>query len=258
MADLPFTLSEVSGITKVSQSNLIWMVNDSGNQPILFGVNREGKTIREILIDAKNVDWEDLTSDPEGNIYIGDFGNNNNDRKKLRILKIEKKYLKEKVAKVKVIEFSYEDQKKYPPKKKKYFFDAESFFYYNNHFYIFTKTRVDKKYGETNVYRIPAKEGKHKAKLLDDFDNGKKEASWITSAAISHDGNKVALLSQKNILIFSDFKKDHFFKGKKKEIKLTYHSQIEAVTFQDNNTLLLADERVNEQGGNLYELSLEN
>ncbi len=27
--------------------------------------------------DAINVDWEDLAKDPEGNLYIGDFGNKN-------------------------------------------------------------------------------------------------------------------------------------------------------------------------------------
>lgn len=257
-ADLPFTLSEVSGITTVPNSDLIWMINDSNNRPILFGVNSKGKTEREILVNAKNIDWEDLTSDVEGNIYIGDFGNNENERKNLRILKIDKKYLDKKTAEVEEIEFEYEDQDDFPPKKKKRFFDAESFFYFKNHFYIFTKSRVDKKYGETNVYSVPAKKGKHKAKRIDNFDNGKKDKSWITSASISAEGNKVVLLSQKNVLIFSDFKKDKFFKGKRREIDLKFYSQLEAICFKDATTVFITDERNKDVGGNLYTLNLEN
>jgi hypothetical protein len=28
-----------------------------------------------------NIDWEDITKDKDGNLYVGDFGNNDNERK---------------------------------------------------------------------------------------------------------------------------------------------------------------------------------
>jgi hypothetical protein len=36
-----------------------------------------------------NIDWED-TKDKNGNLYVGDFGNNDNERKDLCIYKIDK------------------------------------------------------------------------------------------------------------------------------------------------------------------------
>jgi hypothetical protein len=256
MADLPKDLKEVSGIEIAKGSKYIWMINDSGNRPKLYGVSKKGKIKKEVYIDKKNKDWEDLTSDEKGNLYIGDFGNNENERKNLRILKIDKKDLSKKKADVKKIEFEYEDQDDYSPKKKALFYDAESFFYYKKHFYIFTKSRVAKEYGKTSLYKLPAKEGNHKARFIAEFDNGNKNASWITSADISQDGKKVVLLSQKNVLIFTDFKDDNFFSGNVREIELEHYSQKEAICFKNNNTLLLSDEKTGGEGGNLYELKI--
>jgi hypothetical protein len=146
LANLPNKLSEVSGTEVLENSNLIWMINDSGNNPKLFGVSKNGKIKKEIKIKSKNTDWEDLTSDEKGNIYIGNFGNNANTRKSLRILKIEHSSLKKKSAKVKEIAFEYENQEKFPPKNESLFFDAEAFFYFKNNFYIFTKSRVENEY----------------------------------------------------------------------------------------------------------------
>ena len=85
IADLPNTLKEVSGIEITANSDYIWMINDSNNTSDLYGVNTQGKIKKVIDIKAKNHDWEDLTSDDKGNIYIGDFGNNANKRNNLAI-----------------------------------------------------------------------------------------------------------------------------------------------------------------------------
>lgn len=257
IADLPKALNEVSGNEVIAGSKIIWSITDGGNQPKLYGISEKGKIKKVIYVKTKNRDWEDLTSDEEGNIYIGDFGNNNSRRKNLKILKIDKKYLNKKNAEVEVIKFEYENQYKFPPKKKDLFFDAESFFYFKKHFYIFTKSRVKKAYGKTSLYKLPATKGKQKAKLIGEFDNGKKNDAWITSADISDDGKKVVLLSQKNILIFTDFKNDNFLSGKVKEIVFEQHeSQKEGICFKNNNTLLITDEKAGGKGGNLYQLKI--
>jgi len=257
IGDLPKFLDEVSGTEYIQSSNLVWMLNDSGNQPKLYAFTKEGKFLREVYVKTKNNDWEDLTSDHLGNLYIGDFGNNDNDRKHLKIYKVAKEYLTKKNAEVEDIAFEYENQNKFPPKKKDRFFDAESFFYYNNHFYIFTKSRVKKEYGKTFLYKIPATKGNHTAKLIGEFDNGKKNDSWITSADITDDGKKVILLSKKNILVFSEFKDDQFLSGKVKEIDLKHYSQKEGISFIDNNNILITDEKSGGEGGNLYQLKID-
>lgn len=256
LADLPNNLKEVSGTEVIPNSDIIWMLNDGGNQSKLYAVSKKGKIKKEIYIKAKNRDWEDLTSDVEGNLYIGDFGNNQNKRKNLTILKVDKKHLNKKNAEVEKIKFRYPNQYKFPPKKKNLYFDAEAFFYFNNCLYIFTKSRVKKKYGKTFLYKVPAKKGEYVAELIGEFDNCSDLECWITSADISADGKTVVLLSQKNILLFSDFKNENFLSGKVKKIELTHRSQKEGVCFKDNNTLLITDEKANGVGGNLYQLSL--
>lgn len=254
LADLPNELNEVSGNEVLTNSSLIWMINDGGNKSKLYAVSKKGKIKKEINLKSKNTDWEDLTSDEEGNIYIGNFGNNTSSRKNLRILKIDKKYLSKKNAPVKEIEFEYEDQHKFPPKKKELFFDAEAFFYFKKHFYIFTKSRVEGKFGKTSLYRFPAKKGKQIAKLIGEFDNGNDVECWITSADISSDGKKVVLLSQKNILVFTNFRADNFLSGKVKKIAFEHQTQKEGICFKDPNTVLITDEKSQGIGGNLYEV----
>jgi len=257
LADLPKVLKEVSGVESARNSNLIWMLNDGGNKSKIYALSKKGKIKREVYIKNKNHDWEDLTSDEKGNIYIGDFGNNFSKRKNLKIIKIDNKYLKKKSAEATEIEFKYENQQNFPPKKKGLYFDAEAFFYFKNYIYIFTKSRVHNKYGKTFLYKLPAIKGKHIAKLIGEFENCNDLECWITSADISEDGKKVALLSQKNILIFSDFNQDDFFSGKVRKIELKNYSQKEGVCFKDNNTLLITDEEAHGAGGNLYELKLD-
>lgn len=256
---LPKTLKEASGIEISKKEGLFWMINDSGNPNKLYQVNTKGKIKRKISIAAKNKDWEDLTSDDEGNLYIGDFGNNFNTRKDLVILKIEAENLKEKGKKkvsVKKIKFSYENQKKFPQGEKALFFDAESLFYNNEHLYIFTKSRVKNNYGKTSLYKIPAKEGVHTAMLISEFETCSKARCWITSAAISPNKKTVVLLNHTSIWVFTNFSGDDFFSGKATEIPLGFNSQKESICFKNNETVYITDEKSRGKGGKLYRLTL--
>ncbi|WP_373942072.1 hypothetical protein OEG92_01590 [Polaribacter sejongensis] len=75
-------------------------------------------------------------------------------------------------------------------------------------------------------------------------------------ADISDDGSKVALLSPAAVLIFTDYKNDDFLSGKLTKIPLNSYSQKEGITFKDNNTLLITDEKSDGVGGNFYELKI--
>ena len=258
IADLPKALDEASGAETTVNSDYIWMLNDGGNSPKLYGVSSKGKLKKELKIDAKNNDWEDLTSDEEGNLYIGDFGNNDSKRKNLAILKVKNKALNDK-GKIDIdrISFSYPNQDKFPPKNKNLYFDCEAFFYFNNNLYLFTKSRVSKDFGKTTLYKVPAKKGKHVAERLGTFNTCSTMDCWITSADISADGKTVVLLSPKSIWAFTNFKGDDFFNGTSTEIPLSgRYSQKESVCFKDNNTLYISDEKAHGSDGNLYKLSL--
>ncbi len=258
VTDLPNTLKEVSGTEITRNSDLIWMLNDSGNKPRLYGISSKGKFEKELKIQAKNHDWEDLTSDKEGNLYIGDFGNNDSKRQNLAILKVNHQDLMSKSEiEIERIRFSYPEQTKFPAKKKNRFFDSESLFHWNNSLYIFTKSRVKNHYGKTSLYKIPAEKGNYKAEFISTFKNDCNDTScWVTSAAISPDGKKVVLLTSKSVLLFTNFNGDDFFNGTLKKLPLEHTSQKESITFKDENTLYISDEKAHGAGGFLYEFSL--
>lgn len=254
VSNLSKSLNEVSGNEVIRDSEFIWMINDSGNKPELFGVNEQGVIKRVLRVAAKNHDWEDLTSDKKGNLYIGDFGNNHLKRKKLHILKIDNQELltKKEVA-VSKISFEY-------PKEilgKKHAFDAEAFFLYQNNFYIFTKSREKKHLGKTLLFKVPNSIGKHTAVFVSEFTFENSIAARITSADISEDGKTVVLLSHKEVFLITNFKEDQFFNGQIKQISLAHISQKEGVCFRDGETLLITDEYSKDSKGNLYEFNVD-
>lgn len=70
-------IREASGIVQSRRHpGVFWVINDSGNAPALFAVARDGALIREFAVKAVNLDWEDVTLDGEGRLYVGDIGNN--------------------------------------------------------------------------------------------------------------------------------------------------------------------------------------
>ena len=260
ITELPHKLNENSGITSFQDSK-VWFVedNDNGNGDNLYEVDFKGNLLREIKVkNAKNHDWEDLTKDKKGNIYIGDFGNNDNDRKNLIIYKVSKPE-KENGATItaRVIRFNYPEQKNFPPSKNKRIYDAEAFLHFKDHLYIFTKNRAKPFTGKTSVYRVSDKEGSYKAelmgkiKLCPDWDTCK-----VTSADISPDGKTIILLGCGILWVITDFSKDNLSSGSIQEIDLGVRTQLESVCFKDNNTLLLSDERKKSSGGNLYSFTL--
>ena len=258
ITELPMELKEASGITISSNQNILWIINDSDNKPILYGVNKKGKIKKTLNIKAKNRDWEDLTTDLKGTIYIGNFGNNANDSKALSILKVSKDSLNlSKKIPVEKIKFKYPEQKKFPPKNKNMHFDCEAFFHFNDSLYLFTKSRNPDKKGKTNLYGLPAKPGSYKAQYKASFNTCNKRGCWVTSAAINKTGDKMALLTENSVFVFSNFKGSHFFNGNVKEYSFAYSSQKESVCFKNDSILYITDEYIGISGGNLYEFNLD-
>ncbi len=252
---LPHKLSENSGMV-ASKDSAIWLVADRGNPDIIYKVNYEGDLLQEIKVkNAKNHDWEDLAMDEYQNVFIGDFGNNNNDRKDLVIYKIPDPNLEggDKIEAEKIA-FHYPEQKDFPPKKDKLLYDAEAFFYFKNYLYIITKNRTHPFTGEAFLYKVPAVKGNHSAKLVGSFVPPKSKVEGrITSADISPDGKTIVLLGRGTLWVFTNFTMDDFFSNSSLEtIDLGVYSQLESVAFTNNKTLLLSDEESNKSGRNLY------
>jgi hypothetical protein len=71
------SIPEASGIVKSRRfPGIFWVHNDSGNPPLLFAVRSDGGIVGRFRLSVPNLDWEDITIDDEGHLYLGDIGNN--------------------------------------------------------------------------------------------------------------------------------------------------------------------------------------
>ncbi len=243
VAPLPAAVSESSGIVALPERGHFLTHNDAGNKPHLFEIDLEGQVVQTHQLNLPNVDWEDLTKDEQGNLYIADTGNNNNKRKELAIYKTNLESPGEAAA----IRFTYEDQKEYPPSKKEMNFDCEAIFWHGGSLYLISKDRGRKE--TSKIYRLPDQPGQYKAELIGSY----KINAEVTGAAISPNAEMVALVSQEKLHLFRNVRKPaEFYKDYYEEMKLPGAGQTEAVTFADNNTLYLTSE-----GGNLYRYTLD-
>jgi len=257
---LPKKLKEVSGIALSQDKQTIWAIEDQGNKNVVYGLDRQGNVLKDVLVEnAENNDWEDITKDTQGNIYLGDFGNNDNNRQNLSILKLDLKTPSQATTKViQTTKFHYEGQTEFPPKKSNWLYDCEAFVEMDGNFYLFTKNRSKGFDGTFLVFRVPNKEGDFEAKLIGNLKlNGKYSDAAITSAAINSTKDKIVLLNHKNIHVLSGFSANDFNTAKIQKISLNHNSQKEAVVFLDDKTLLIADEKDKDTGGNIYKFDLK-
>ena len=241
IADLPSSLEEASAIEIVSGSNLLWTIEDAGNKNNIYGFNTKGKLIKDIDIsNSSNIDWEDLTSDSQGNLYIGDFGNNSKNRDDFTIYKVSNLRDDETTA----------DRINFTLPKKVNSEDFEAFFLYNDFFYIFSKENKS-----SILLKVPNEIGKHTAKLIEDFNLDGKHHK-ITSADISDNGKTVVLLNHDKLWKITNFKGDDFFNGNIQELPFEHDSQKEGICFKNAGTVYITDERDKSEGGNLYTFKL--
>lgn len=259
VAQLPDQLNEVSGLVQLKDST-VWAVADSGNPDNIYQVDYRGNLLKTFKVkNAKNKDWEDLTKDDRNNIYIADTGNNANDRKDLVIYKIPNPEIEkgDKIDAVK-IEFSFPEQKEFPPKKWDLYYDTEAIFYAKNKLYLVTRNRAHPFDGNALLYTVPNTQGKHMAKRIGKINFCKDlETCQITSIAISPNREKIVALGKGKLFVFTDFTLDDFSKGALTTIDLGTRTQLESVCFVTDKLLLLADEKSNGTGGNLYSYTLK-
>lgn len=254
---LPKSIEESSGLILYNDTLFITH-NDSGDKPILYFINLKGDLIHQITIsNAINNDWEEITKDEQGNIYIGDFGNNLNKRKNLTIYKIApENLLKTTHVIAKIITFSYPDQTAFPPEEATLNFDAEAMFFHNDSLWVFTKCRATPFHGNTFIYAIPSQPGNYtataKGKLFIGDKGFAKDA--ITGVAFSH--STLYLLTYNRIVVYELNNNTFLFK---KTIATTPYSQKEAIAIsRDQSTLFLTDEvQKIIGGGNLYKINLK-
>ncbi len=236
-------VNETSGIAKSrAYADLYWLQSDSGNDPRVYPVNRNGDLYlgsKGVLIeDAKNIDWEDLAIDHLGRLLIADFGNNYNDRRDMVIYVIDEPDPQAKTAELKYKwRFEFPDQTTYPAPQHDFNFDAEALFTVGEDIFILSKNVSDT---NTKLYRLrnPQDNLVNRLEYLGKFD----VKGQATGAAATVDGNKLAITTYERIWLFErQDNNTHFFAGKVSSYRFTA-PQVEAICFTDNNKLILVDE----------------
>ena len=184
-------LDETSGLEIIGDQLIT--INDSGNNPILFYLDKNGNILNERKLDCcKNNDWESLAAD-KNHIYIADFGNNYDTRKNLSIIKIPIQKSSNEIAEV--INFSYPEQKKFNTIYRSSQYDAEALISINDSLIIFTKNKLKK---ITEIYSLPKNGGNYQAKKIGSIDT----KSIVTGADFDKKTNTLALTST---ILFDDY-----------------------------------------------------
>ena len=244
--DLSESLNEISGLEMINDSTFV-AINDGGNKPLLFVLNAQGKILKKVKVtDAENTDWEDIAIDDKF-LYIGDFGNNENKRKKLVIYRVKiKDVLNEKEVESKKIKFSYADQTKFPPSKNKFNFDAEALVCNENSLIIFTKCNTDPWTGKAFAYKVPKEPGAYAAKKKKEIYIGSN--GWGVDAITAADYHKgfFYISTYNRIIILKYANKEYVFV---KELFYDDISQKESLVVLTKNSILVADEKHRLLGG---------
>jgi hypothetical protein len=255
---LPKILKEASGL-EITKSKFLWSHNDDGI-PAIYCLDTLGNLIRAVQLNSTNRGWEDLTLDEEGNLYVGGFGNNKNDKKDLKIYKIPNpETIQDQLTNPQIIHYKYQDQKSYPASPGNKNFDVDAFFAWGKSLFLFTKNRSTPFRGYTKVYKLSQEPGEQTAQLIDSLfvGEGPMINNWVTSASLSPDKKTLALLFHDRVWFIRNFKANNFSSGTVYELRLNHYSHKAGICFMNNHKLYIVDELEFDMiGGKIYSLDI--
>ena len=232
---------ESSGLAPAPDGRSYFSFGDDGNSPTLYEISSAGQVTRTLDVPATNTDWESLSRDGSGNYYIGDCGNNESQRRDLKIYK----FRPDNPTSVGTIAFTYSDQREFPPKKKQRNFDCEASLWRDGQVFLFTKDRAQER--TSKVYSVPDQPGTYTAKMVTSL----AIPGQVTDAALRADGHRLVLLGRGELFVLDGNSWPEILKATPREISLNGAGQTEGVVFKDDNTLLISTEK-----GDLYEYKL--
>lgn len=254
-AELPKEVHETSGL--FFHNGRLWTHNDSGGEPILYALDTMTFEVvqRITLADAKNKDWEDVCTDGK-NVFVGDFGNNKGNRKKLRIYSFPLSAIPDEgdaTVEVETIVFHFGDQTDFE-ERKVHDFDCEAMFATEQYLYLFSKGWET---GTTRLYRLPKTSGNYVAKVVNSFDS----QGLVTSADYDPKNKLLVVVGYvKSIwkpfmyLIF-DFEEDGVKLGNHRfEMPNHIGTQIEGVCFFDEGKCFVSAETSSAFSARIFEV----
>ena len=201
-------IREASGLVQSRRwPGVYWTHNDSGDDPRIFAIDAEGALLAQFeLIGVENRDWEDIATDADGNLYVGDIGNNWNSREDLAVLRVREPDPKDGDGRLEVehvIRFAFADQETLGDRTAMNF-DCEALFWRAGRLYVFTKHRSDT---ATQLYAIdPEATGRQAVRPIARYELGENVAGLMgntTGADITPESDRVALLTYRGAYLFA-------------------------------------------------------
>ncbi len=260
-------INALSGIVKVpGRENTYWVHNGSPDSARIFAITAEGKSILPTyskftsygdepeqgkeqwqgfpVLDAKNVDWEDIAID-RNYLYIADMGNVGNARRDLGIYLVSKidPTASTRTAVIQYLQVVYPDQSGFPGVERR--FDSESLFISNDTLYLITSHRQSS--GSTyergaNLYRLDTRDT-DKPNVLTKVDSNLAILA-AAGASLSPDGHTLAVISDEALWLFDKpVQGDHWLSASSKRYPFDQSAmkKLAAVTWIDNDTLLMGN-----------------
>lgn len=244
---LPPALTEASGLS-ISGNDFTWH-NDSGDGPNIYSTNQYGTITSQYTLAAGAVDYEDITRDTVGNLYLGDFGNNRGKRTSMHIYRYQPQ-----TGITDTINFTYPGQdgkgRDFPSN-----YDCEAMVYNDGQLHLFTKDQLfGKGQFHTYHYQLPAEPGTYIAELIDSLYLPRRV---VTSAALDAERGELVLTAYNfkfiagfwpsgaaSLITISDYPAGHFLQGKVKRQNLSWFipTQFEAIDFYDERWLYVGSE----------------
>ena len=177
-------MQEISGLIadslSVNGNYTFWALGDGGAPAKLykfelknldsFTIGKEHEEDTAVLIDstaflnASNKDWEEL-SHSDSHIFIGDFGNNNGNRKDLRIYRFKRNQLGSNNVNADTLHISYSRQVDFSSQRF-HPWDCEAMYWKNDSLVLLSKGLLNYK---IYVYTIPDKPGHYSMEPSDSF-----------------------------------------------------------------------------------------
>lgn len=232
-------IRESSGLALLNGGTLVTH-GDSGNPPRLFFTDAQGALLRSQQLPLRNRDWESLAQSGDSLLFVGDFGNNANKRRDLRVYCLRRRG--QTFHCFDSLLFAFPDQQAFPPPKERKNFDCEAFFYHQSRLWFFSKNRGE---GPVKVYRSHGISGRDTLELVDRF----SAKGPITGAALHPSQQRIALSSYGRVYFLG-------FAPEKAELhpiqcrQLLRGGQTEALIYLDEQRLLVSNEK-----GKLYLIS---
>jgi hypothetical protein len=248
-------INESSGIVKSRiHDTVFWTHNDSGDSARLFAVDRDGSPIKPLdtakykgiaVFGAFNVDWEDITTDNNGNLYIGDIGNNKRNKELFSIYRIKEPSPTDIlfIDVEQIIKIYYPDKEN--PSLRQNQINAEALFWANDNLFIITKTG-NSRLSDLYSLSLDNLEEENPVNLIASFDFKGK----VTGADASSNGNQLAVLTYNGIWLFtSPGESLNYYHGAISWLPIRA-GQCEAICF-DNDRLIITNEQ-----GRLFEFAI--